>query len=376
MLQDENLTLKERVLKYLKNRKQRLEEGKLNSIPSPFKKFREDFLGIEQKKYYVVTSSTKGAKTQFTSYVFVYTPLLYAYLYPDKIRVKIFYYALEETPEDVIIRFMSFLLNYISAGTVRISPKDLKSSDNAKPVSQSILDLLDSEEYDNMIKFFEQNVIFSSTSNPTGMYNECRKYAQEHGITYTKKMTIKDEFGNKKTVEVFDWYEAEDPDEYKIIIYDHVSLITTERGLTLKQSIDKLSEYCVLLRNRYGFSPVVIQQQAFIGESLEAFKEKKIRPTIANLSDSKYPSRDCDICLGLFSPLKHELSEYLGYNIKVFKDNIRFLEVLINRGGQQGGITGLFFNGEVCEFKELPNPVDEQRINEVYNYLNKLRNKN
>lgn len=28
------------------------------------------------------------------------------------------------------------------------------------------------------------------------------------------------------------------------------------------------------------------------GESLDAFKENKIRPTVANLSDSKYPSRD------------------------------------------------------------------------------------
>ena len=48
----------------------------------------------------------------------------------------------------------------------------------------------------------------------------------------------------------------------------------------------------VILRNRYKFTPVVIQQQAFAGESLDAFKENKLRPTIANLSDSKYPSRD------------------------------------------------------------------------------------
>jgi hypothetical protein len=46
------------------------------------------------------------------------------------------------------------------------------------------------------------------------------------------------------------------------------------------------------LRNRYGFSPVVIQQQAFQGENLDAIKENKVTPTIANLGDSKYTSRD------------------------------------------------------------------------------------
>ena len=108
-----------------------------------------------------------------------------------------------------------------------------------------------------------------------------------------RKQKIKDEFtGQTKEINVFDHYEQDDPDEYRIIFYDHVSLTSTEKGLTLKQSIDKLSEYFVLLRNRYKFSPVVIQQQAFAGESLEAFKENKLRPTIANLADSKYPSRD------------------------------------------------------------------------------------
>ena len=52
------------------------------------------------------------------------------------------------------------------------------------------------------------------------------------------------------------------------------------------------------------------------GESLDAFKENKIRPTVANLSDSKYPSRDCNMCIGLFSPYKHELPDYKGYTFQ------------------------------------------------------------
>lgn len=112
------------------------------------------------------------------------------------------------------------------------------------------------------------------------------------------------------------------------------------------------------------------------GESLDAFKENKIRPTVANLSDSKYPSRDCDMCIGLFSPYKHELPDYKGYNISILKDNVRFAEVLINRGGQQGGLIALYFNGAVCDWRELPPPNDTASISKWYSWLqNKRGNK-
>lgn len=73
--------------------------------------------------------------------------------------------------------------------------------------------------------------------------------------------------------------------------------------MNLKNSIDKLSEYCAkYLRNRYHYSPVLIQQQAFESEGNEAFKLGRVRPSVAGLGDSKYVSRDADIVLGLFLP--------------------------------------------------------------------------
>lgn len=363
-----------RVLEGLEERRKKVINGGINSIPSPFIRFSEDFLGVEQGKYYVVTASTKGGKTQLASYLFIYNTLLYAYHNPDKIRVKVFYYPLEETPEDIMLKFMSYLLYTLSGYKIRISPTNLKSTRNNKVLDETIIDLLKKDEYLNILKFFEDNVIFSNSTNPTGVYNECRKYAEANGIVHTKKQTIKGELGETITVDAFDWYESNDPDEYRIIFYDHVSLINTERGMTLKQSIDKLSEYCVLLRNRYKFSPVIIQQQAFAGESLDAFKENKVRPTLANLSDSKYSARDCNVALGIFSPFKYELKEYFGYDISKLRDNVRFLEILINRGGSPGGIIALYFDGAVNYFSELPR-ADDPKIQNVYKSLQDMRAK-
>lgn len=78
--------------------------------------------------------------------------------------------------------------------------------------------------------------------------------------------------------------------------------------------------------------------------------------------------------LGVFSPFKFELPEYLGYNVIELRDNLRILEVILNRGGSAGGIVGLFFDGAVCEFQELPQPNDPT-IQKVYQYCRELRNK-
>lgn len=365
------MSLKDRVLGNLKRRKEKLLNGGINSIPSPFVRFSDDFIGVEQGKYYVVTSTTKGAKTQFASFVFVFQTILYAYHHPEQLRLKIFYYPLEETPDDIMTRFMSFLLYNLSGGKIRIAPVDLLSTKNEKPVDDSILELLNTGEYAKIIDFFEEHVIFSSSTNPTGVFVECKEYAESHGTVYTRKQKIKDEFsGETREIDAFDHYEQDDPDEYRIIFFDHVSLTSTEKGvITLKQSIDKLSENLVKLRNRYRYIPVVIQQQAFAGESLDAFKENKLRPTIANLADSKYPSRDANVVLGLFSPFKYELPEYQHYDITKLKDNVRFLEVLVNRGGSPGGLVALYFDGAVNYFNELPRPEEKEALKQIYDFL-------
>ena len=128
-----------------------------------------------------------------------------------------------------------------------------------------------------ILNFFEEHVIFSTSRNPTGVYNEVRRYMEENGQVYTRKQKVKDDFGNTKEVDAFDYYVPNDPNEYVIVFTDHASLIQAERGMTLKQSVDKLSEYFVILRNRYNVSPVLVQQQAFESESLDAYKEKRLR---------------------------------------------------------------------------------------------------
>lgn len=363
----------ERVLERLYKRKERIEKGRVNCIPSKFERFRNDFIGIEQSCYYVITSFTKGSKTQFTSDVFIFEPLLYCYNNPDNgVRLKVIYFPLEETEERITERFMSWLLFKLKG--IRISPRDLRSTTSA--VSQEILSTLESEEFQKILAYFEECIIIpDETGNPTGIYKYCVRYAEEHGTVHYKKVKRKDEFGVEKDIDVFDSYEPDNENEYRLIVIDTINLIDTERGMTLKQSIDKLSEYLAkYLRNRYGYSPVVIQQQAFDQESNEAFKLGRMRPTANGAGDSKYTMRDANVALGLYSPFRFKQEICEGYDIKKLRDNFRILEVLINRDGEMGGLCPLFFDGAICQFSELPLP-NSSEIQKVYKYVENLRKK-
>ena len=359
----------QRVINNLKERRNNVLNGEINCIPFNLPRFSNDIPGIEKDKYYLLSGSTKSGKSQLTNYLFLYTPLLYAYNNPDKVRVKIFYFPLEETPENITLRFMSYLLYTLSS--IRVAPIDLKSTNSSKILSQDVIDLLESKQYTDILKFYEENVIFLNERNPTGVWKTMLKYAHDTGTIHYKDIDITNkETGVVETKRIFDYYEPHDNKEYVICITDHVSLLENERGFDLRQTINKFSEYMMILRNKYHYIPVVVQQQSTEISSLEAFKNNKIRPTTAGLSDSKYTSKDCTVMLGITNPFVHELPEYYSYDITQFKGNIRFLEVVVNREGESNNIVALYFDGAVNYFRELPPPNQKTEVQKVINYIN------
>ena len=372
------MSLVERVIDGLEERRERIINGDINCIPFTFNKLRSILPGIEQAKYYLISGNTKSGKSQIANYMFLFTPILYAFENPTKVNVKIFYFPLEETPENITLRFMSFLLYTLSNNKIRVAPIDLKSTNADKIVDEEILELLRSGKYQEILKFYEEHVLFLSERNPTGIYKTVKKYAVEHGTEHFKTITInkKDKEGNTigtMEVQAFDYYEPNDPNEYVLILTDHASLLETEKGLTLRETINKYSEYMIMFRNRYSYIPVLIQQQSTETSNLEAFKNNKIRPTMAGLSDSKYTAKDCTVMLGITSPFSFEIIEYLNYDISKFRNNIRFLEVVLNREGESNDIVPLYFDGATNYFRELPSYKDTTALKKIYNYLSFIR---
>lgn len=358
------MSLIQRVLENAKERREKILSGKVNCIPSPFKTFRYDFPGVELGTYYLVSGGAKSSKSKITNFLFLFNSILYAYHHPELVRLKVFYALLEEKAENITGKFICYLLYVLSDKKIRIDIKTFKSVDEDRILSPEILQLLGTLEYQSILRFFEEHVVFIPDRNPTGVYHTLEKYAEANGTIHRKRVE-----GYEK--EIFDYYEPNDPDEYVLCIIDHISLISCERGMDLRNSIKKLSEYLKIVRNKYNYIPVVVQQQNSESLSLEAFKANKIRPTQKGLADSQDPGKDCDVMLGITSPFSWELKEYLKYDITKLRGYSKFLEIVLGRDGESNAILGMYFDGATGYYAPLPKYDNIAELNKVYQLIQK-----
>jgi len=363
------------VISNLEKRRENVLKGGVNCIPFPFVRFRNEVPGVEQSQYVVVTANAKVGKSNLTDFLYVFNVLDYCFTHPNECSAHIMYFALEESVQRIIERYMCYLLYKLD--NLRIAPADLRSTSSDYPLDKRVIDLLKSDKYQKRLKFFEECVEFDSeNTNPTGILRSCEAYAKKVGKYKSHKERANGGLSDRM-VDVFDSYEDNDPNHYKIVIIDHIGLVDKEQGFKTKDAVDKMSEYFVkYLRNRYHYTCVAIQQQASDSEGLEAIKAKKMMPAAATLGDSKYTARDANLVLGLFDPSKFGLKEFAGYIIDDngvgLSTNGRFLKVIANRDGEMGGLCPLFFDGAVCNFEELPRANDAE-IEKYYNKTKELR---
>ena len=370
------MSLREEIIQSLEESRNVILNGGVNCIPSKFTRFRSEFVGITKKTYYLITGTTKSSKTQLTTFMFMITPVLYYLEHPDKVKPTIMYFPLEETKRDITLRIYSYIIGYITDWKVLISPRDLKSIDERKPLPQSVLDIMKTDSFKRIADAFEECILWYSERNPTGVYKTIKNYLREHGKEVYEEIdvTYKDDFGNtiNDRVKKFKEYIPDNPNEYIIPVVDHVGLLSIERNMTLKATIEKLSEYFVILRDNYNVSPVAIQQQNKESNSLEAFKLNKIRPVKEGLKECSKTGEDCTVLIGMTNPNAYELQEYLGYNVARMKDTFRVLEIVLNRDGMANGLCPLYFNGAINQYIELPLPNDPS-IEKMYKYAEEVR---
>ena len=370
-MSEEKKSLFSRVYENIVNKRERILSGKVNCIPWQLPRFEESSPGIEQGKYYQITAQSKAGKTQLADALFVFNTVKQIIDDNLDIRLKIFYFSLELSKEEKMLACFANIL-YIKEG-LRIAPTDLKSTHAKKVLSSEVLEII--SKYQKYFDKIEEIVEFiDDIRHSTGIYDLVRKYALANGTVYYRDIIIKGEI-----TKVEDRYEPNDPEEYVMIIIDHIGLIQPQKlngtQLSLHESISLLSsDYLIKLRNRFNYIPVVVIQQAIAGENIEHKKAGALRPSVANLGDNKLIARDCNMMIGIFSPFKHEIPEYMGYDVTKFKDNIRFMEIIISRDGGAGTICPLYFDGAVTYFKELPRSDDKESMEKAYNFLKNIKN--
>lgn len=229
----------------------------------------------------------------------MYEPFFFLKEKKPDIRLKIFYFSLEMSKEE---KLKSAISHKIFRETSKvISPERMDSTFSDYILDEKTEQLI--KESGDFFKEFESVVTFiDSIRNPTGIYKYVRDYANANGKYIGKDGTnihhsLLDQ-GNEQAVKNLDRYEPNDPNEYVIVITDHISLLTPENGQTLHDAINNFSSnYCIRIRNRWGYIPVNVQQQAAARENIQyTFKGDAINqalvPSQDGLGDSKMTQRD------------------------------------------------------------------------------------
>ena len=367
-----------KVFKDLIDRKQRAEEGKFNCIPLPFPRYQKLLPGVERGTYLIVTANQKIGKSKFTDYMFVYEPIFFAVDHPN-FHFKVIYFTLEMSAQAKYLEFLSHLLYRLD--NLIVSPADLRSVDNKYPIKQEILDLLQSEKYQKYIKFYEEHIeYFSDSSNPTGLRKVVRSYADTHGkynhVPYEVVNEVTGEKETKMRLDPDNPYTPDDPEEYVIIITDNAANISTEKGMSQKEAIEKWSKDCIIFRDQLNYIPILIQHQNQAQEGIENLKLDAIIPSSTGLGISKTTANDASMLIGLYNPFKYGKKLYEGYDLTRLRQYARFMIVIEDRNfGAQASICPLFFNGASSVFTELPMADDTAQMNAVYSYIDTLERK-
>lgn len=364
-------------LKEIELRQERAALGFTNCIPFPFKRTSQFHPGLEQGTYDIVTASSGVAKSQYARFMYVINSYEFIKENPNAdIRLKIFFFSLEESKEKFMMSIISYWL--YTKHRKRVSVKQLRSiGQPGTYLNEDVLNLIkEGKEYFADLEKYV--TVIDNARNPTGIFKIMQSYNEERGHWTYKEVVINGEFTKIK-----DTFVHDDPNLYLMCIVDHISLLHTEKKdgvmLNLHSTIGLFSSnYAIELRNKYNNIIVVIQQQSaaseqkqytFKGQSIDA----KLLPSLQELGDNKLTQRDADNVFGLFAPDRYQIEECKGYDIKVMQDHFRLLLKLKGRDGESNITTSLYFDGACNVFKELPPPNDPE-MNNVYNRVKEIYN--
>lgn len=141
----------------------------------------------------------------------------------------------------------------------------------------------------------EHLIIYDKTLDRNSFYHIVSTYLDENGTT------TRSEDGRRLI------YTPKDPQQLFVCVIDHIGLCTPTKGQTKKEEIDAISAYAVTLRERCGMSFVVLQQENRNSSSMDRRKADMTECSSEDLKDSGSTFNDCQVCMGIYYPLKHKL---------------------------------------------------------------------
>lgn len=338
------------------NFKQRIQDGldgKYQGLPNGLKRLNRYVYGIQRQWYYLYGGLSGSAKTTLVDF-----KLLRAleYCERNKIEIDVFYYSFEINKEKKIANLLS--CHIFNKHKRVIQPQKILGLGKNRMNKEEEEIVLAELPY--IEKLFSKINFRFDPLNPTGIFKELYSFYEKTGEFKKRKYkkTVTDAYGNERLedAETHEGYIHNNPERYVLLVIDHLALCKSENGKSIKETIDKISEYTIFLRNICGLTALLVQQfnQGLNSVERQKFKGVDISPQQSDFKDSSNPYTDCDTAFGIMNPYKMDMEEYLDYDLTILKNRFRMLKIIKNRGGADNIAIGLQFIPEGGYLKELP----------------------
>lgn len=326
-------------VKAFKAARARLAAGNYNCIP--FKPYLPDLSkaipGLIRGTYWAITSFSNVGKTPLAKYLFVLIPHDFKIQHKPDLNLKILYFALEESKA-------AFFDSIICAHYADVTGENIDvltlNGYSDKPVNPEMFDVLEGKAFHNWFESFESCVEVVS-----------------HLTSVKQIADYIDNFAKNRGEYVDGRYKPNDPNEYVIVVVDHINLLDPE-NTNLMDQMAKWSNYALQEGvKKFNYIMLNVQQQAAEGENAVYNKFNQNAASLATLGDNKKTARDYHVVLGLDMPQRYEagLREHCGYKLTEMSNPelYRNISGLKNRFGRAQFRKGVELNPYSLQFKEL-----------------------
>lgn len=373
-------------MKNLLDQIQQVRSGNVTTIPFIHPTLNK-YIFLGKRLYHLIGGAGGSGKSAWIDQNYAINPVLWMKKYGvnEDIKVNIVLRSLERSKELRKAKWVCMRL-YLTKGILMDTASMLGWGEKKSRITDLLYEDI-KEAYEWVTSLEEYIEIIDGAETPTGIYKHLRKVALSKGVLYQYKAENGDEVlykyrGDKKervhpnecpeATPYQPVYIPDDPNEVTIFIIDHLQSLKNERGFSDKQNLDKMSEYAQILRDRFGQSPVIVNQlNRNVGDTFRRVKTDLL-PEEGDFSGSSRMFYDCDMAGILFNPYKYNLNTMSGWKMKdcVNTDGInrfRSLHLLKNTYGADNQIFGYQFIGENGIFREIPHPevITEQQYKKI-----------
>lgn len=354
--------------------------GDNKSINTGFKKLGQH-VSIRKYSYHLIGSNSGAGKSAFADNFYVLNPI--RWILQERaagrtdLKYKVYLWAMERNKTHRYAKWVCqrlFQKYGILVDVELILTLNTQRNRLPQEVYDKIMELeREIDSMGEMIEVFERD-------NPTGIYNDIRNILlTKHG----KAVDVLDQYGNPIPLQNGgnkQKYVSNDPNEIVCVYLDHLQVLKGEsRGgvqLNKKELVDKMDEYLLTLRDKWGCMCVAVSQ--FNRESHALGRrtgDLNLAPQESDFRDSSRPYDSCDVAIGMINPYKYQDYGHLGYDIHKFTspftgaNRFRSLYILKNSFGADNLAFGNLFYGENGLYKELPKPMEHAELQVYYDIV-------